>query len=103
MVTHRGLILSGGYTAKANTLAARTRQRYDIQMKLTAVFTPAPEGGFTAMVEEVPGAISEGETIEEARENLADALRMVLECNRDLARQTEAPTAVREVMELATV
>jgi len=72
-------------------------------MKLTAVFTPAPEGGFTAMVEEVPGAISEGETMEEARENLADALRMVLECNRELARETEAPTAVREPLDLAGV
>ena len=53
-------------------------------MKLTAVFVPAAEGGFTAMVEEIPGAISEGETIEEARENLADALRMILECNREI-------------------
>lgn len=56
-------------------------------MKLTAAFIPAPEGGYTAYVEEIPGAISEGETIEEARENLADALRMILECNRAIARQ----------------
>jgi predicted RNase H-like HicB family nuclease len=55
-------------------------------MKLIAVFVPAAEGGFTALVEEIPWAISEGETIEEARENLADALRTVLECNRELAR-----------------
>jgi predicted RNase H-like HicB family nuclease len=62
-------------------------------MNLTVVFIPAPEGGYTAIVEEGPGAISEGETIEEARENLVDALRMVLECNRELARQTEGPPA----------
>jgi predicted RNase H-like HicB family nuclease len=72
-------------------------------MKLTAVFIPAPEGGYPAMVEEVPGAISQGETMQEARENLADALRMVLECNRELARQTETPAAVREPLELAGV
>ncbi len=54
-------------------------------MQLTAVYVPAPEGGFTAFVEEISGAISEGETMEEARENLADALHMVLECNRELA------------------
>lgn len=59
---------------------------YAARMKLTAVFVPDAEGGFTALVEEIPGAVSEGETIEEARENLADALRMVLECNRELAR-----------------
>ncbi len=58
-----------------------------LAMTLTAVFTSAPEGGYTAIIEEIPGAISEGETIEEARANLADALRMVLECNREIARQ----------------
>ncbi len=72
-------------------------------MKLTAVFFPAAEGGFTALVEEIPGAISEGETIEEARENLADALRMVLECNRELARQQEPAESRRETMELAAL
>lgn len=72
-------------------------------MQLTAVFVPAPEGGFTAFVEEIPGAISEGETIEEARENLSDALRMVLECNRELARENEPGDSVREALELATV
>ena len=72
-------------------------------MKLTAVFVPAPEGGFTAFVEEIPGAISQGETLGEARENLSDALRMVLECNRDLARENESADAVRESLELAAV
>jgi predicted RNase H-like HicB family nuclease len=72
-------------------------------MHLTAVFTPAPEGGYTAMIEEVPGAISEGETIAEARENLADALRMVLECNREIARLDATSTAVRESIELSAL
>ena len=53
-------------------------------MTLTAVNTAASEGGYTATIEEIAGAISEGETLEKARENLADALRMVLECNREL-------------------
>jgi predicted RNase H-like HicB family nuclease len=76
---------------------------YGARMKLTAVFIPAAEGGFTALVEEIPGAISEGETIEEARENLADALRMVLECNRELARQQQPAESRRETMELAVL
>ncbi|RYG96763.1 MAG: type II toxin-antitoxin system HicB family antitoxin [Alphaproteobacteria bacterium] len=42
---------------------------------MTIVFEPAEEGGYTAYVAEVPGAISEGETIEEAREMVLDALR----------------------------
>jgi predicted RNase H-like HicB family nuclease len=72
-------------------------------MNLTAVFISAPEGGCTAFIEEIPGAISEGETIEEARENLTDALRMVLECNRELARKEEPAAAVRETFELAAM
>jgi len=72
-------------------------------MKLTAVFVPADEGGYTAFVEEIPGAITEGETIEEARENLQDALRMVLECNRELAREQEPDSSVRETLEIASL
>ena len=48
-------------------------------MNLTAVFIPAEEGGYTAFVEEIPGAITQGETMEEARENLMDALRKSLD------------------------
>lgn len=49
----------------------------------TAVYEPAEEGGYAAFVEEVPGAISQGETLEEARENLKDALELMLEVNRE--------------------
>ena len=72
-------------------------------MQLTAVYVPAEEGGYTAFIEEIPGAISEGETLEETRENLADALRMVLECNREIARRNEPPRSHREPLELATL
>ena len=72
-------------------------------MNLTAVFVPAAEGGYSAFIEEIPGAITEGETIEEARENLGDALRMVLECNREIARRHEPPQSQRESIELAAL
>lgn len=49
----------------------------------TAVYEPAEEGGYTAFVEEVPGAISQGETLDEARENLKEALELMLEVNRE--------------------
>jgi predicted RNase H-like HicB family nuclease len=39
--------------------------------ELTAVFEPAKEGGYICFVEEVPAAISQGETIEEAKANLS--------------------------------
>ncbi len=70
-------------------------------MKLTAVFEPAKEGGYTCFVEEVPAAISQGETIEEAKTNLLDALQIVLQCQRELAEKALSPKAVRQTIELA--
>jgi predicted RNase H-like HicB family nuclease len=45
----------------------------------TAIFTPAEEGGWTASCAEIPGANTEGETLAEARRNLKDAIRTLLE------------------------
>ena len=49
-----------------------------MRLELTAVFRESPEGGYTAYVMEMPGAISEGETLDEARANLEDAVRLLL-------------------------
>ena len=70
-------------------------------MKLTAVFEPAKEGGYTCFVEEIPAAISQGETLEEAKANLRDALQLVLDCQRELAEKNLSPGALRETFELA--
>ena len=70
-------------------------------MKLTAVFEPAKEGGYSCFVEEIPAANSQGETLEEAKANLADALRLVLEYQREIAQKGLSPDAVRESFELA--
>ena len=56
-------------------------------MQLTAVFIEVPEG-YVAFVEELPGANTQGATIEEARENLREAVSMVLEANRELAEKS---------------
>jgi predicted RNase H-like HicB family nuclease len=56
-------------------------------MKFTAVYQQVAEG-YIAFVEELPGANTQGETLEEARENLREAVSMVLEANRDLAEQS---------------
>jgi predicted RNase H-like HicB family nuclease len=70
-------------------------------MKLTAVFEPAPEGGYTCWVEEIPSAISEGETLEEAQTNLMDAVQLVLECQRELSEQVRSPHSLKRTFELA--
>jgi len=56
-------------------------------MKLTAVFVKIPEG-YAAFVEELPGANTQGATIDEARENLNEAVMLVLEANRQLSQET---------------
>ena len=70
-------------------------------MKLTAVFEPATEGGYTCFVEEIPAAISQGETLEEAKANLLDALKLVLQCQRELAEKERSPKAVLETIDFA--
>ena len=55
-------------------------------MTLTAVFQKVPEG-YIAFVEELPGANTQGATLEEARANLVEAVEMVLEANRLLAEE----------------
>lgn len=55
-------------------------------MKLTAVFQKVPEG-YIGIVEEVTGANTQGETLVEIRENITEALELVLEANRLLAEE----------------
>jgi predicted RNase H-like HicB family nuclease len=56
-------------------------------MQLTAVYMAVPEG-YIAFIEELPGANTQGDTLDEARENLKEAVELVLEANRELARQS---------------
>lgn len=56
-------------------------------MQFTAIFEKVPEG-YIAFVEEIPGANTQGSTLEEARENLNEAVQLVLEANRVLAEET---------------
>ncbi len=57
-----------------------------MNIQLTAVFRKVPEG-YIAFVEELPGANTQGESLEEARENLEEAVALVLEANRVLAEE----------------
>lgn len=48
-------------------------------LKYNAVFEEAEEGGYTVLVPTLPGCVSEGETFEEARENIKEAITAYLE------------------------
>lgn len=55
--------------------------------ELTAVFQKVPEG-YIGFVEELPGANTQGATLDEARANLAEAVQLVLEANRTLSEES---------------
>jgi predicted RNase H-like HicB family nuclease len=68
------------------------------QMNLSAVFMKVPEG-YIGFVEELPGANTQGETLEEARANLNEAVAMVLEANRALSAQSlDGAEVIREAL-----
>jgi predicted RNase H-like HicB family nuclease len=57
-----------------------------VQLEFTAIFRAVPEG-YIAFVEELPGANTQGATLEEARANLREAVELVLEANRTLVEE----------------
>jgi predicted RNase H-like HicB family nuclease len=68
-----------------------------MSLELTAVFREAPEGGYIAFVEELRGANTQGETLDEARANLREAVELVLEANRAPSEEDLAGmTVIRE-------
>jgi predicted RNase H-like HicB family nuclease len=72
-----------------------------MRWELTAVFHRAPEG-YIAFVEELPGANTQGATLEEARTNLQEAVTLVLEANRTLAQDAASGQAViREPLQVS--
>jgi len=60
-----------------------------LTLQCTAVFRKVPEG-YIAFIEEFPGANTQGATLEEARTNLREAVALVVEANRTLAREDAA-------------
>jgi predicted RNase H-like HicB family nuclease len=68
--------------------------------ELTAVFQKVPLG-YIGFVEELPGANTQGATLDEARANLAEAVRLVLEANRALAEEAmRGKDVIREPLRL---
>ncbi len=55
-------------------------------MHLTPIYLKVPEG-YVGFVEELPGANTQGETLEEARINLQEAVQLMLEANRILGEE----------------
>ena len=61
--------------------------------KLNIFIEPAEEGGFMAFIEELPNVCTQGETLDEVKVNLMDALEMVMDVNRELkSKQLRIPS-----------
>lgn len=66
-------------------------------MRFTVALDPQPEGGFVAQCIELPGAITQGETEEEALESIQEAILLILEVRQEEARQRHARLRTVEV------
>ena len=70
------------------------------RMQLTAVYMKVQDG-YVAFVEELPGANTQGATLDEARANLEDAVLMVMDANRTLSKQSlQGADVIREALTL---
>lgn len=67
-----------------------------MSITLTAVYRKVQEG-YIGFVEELPGANTQGATIEETRANLKEAVELVIEANRALAKEwSDGEETIRE-------
>ena len=57
-----------------------------MQLEFTAIFRQVPEG-YIGIIEELPGANTQADTLDEARSNLTEAAQLVLEANRALVEE----------------
>ncbi len=70
------------------------KQRYHTIIK------PEPNGWFVGWVEEIPGAMTHAESLDECREKLRDALQLMVETHRDEARIGMDPSWIQESIEI---
>ena len=69
-----------------------------MDLTLNAVYLKVPEG-YIGFVKELPGANTQGKTLEEVRENLREAVELVVETNRLLAEETlQERESVQEIL-----
>jgi predicted RNase H-like HicB family nuclease len=73
------------------------KQRYHTIIKAET------NGWFVGWVEEIPGAISQGRSLQECRENLRDSLSLIVESRRDEARVSLDSSCIQEAIEIDVI
>ncbi|AGG05735.1 hypothetical protein DA01_02470 [Dehalococcoides mccartyi] len=64
---------------------------YYMELKYQIILIPDPSGGYVATIEELPGCLSQGDSIEEALDNIAEAKELWLECTYENKQEIELP------------
>ncbi|MBI2578095.1 MAG: type II toxin-antitoxin system HicB family antitoxin [Candidatus Aenigmarchaeota archaeon] len=64
-------------------------------LEYTVIFEPQPEGGYTVLVPSLPGCITEGDTLAEAKKNVREAIRLY--CESLVKDGEELPTDIRKI------
>jgi len=72
------------------------KQEEIMKAEFTAIIEAAPEGGYWAICPEIPGANGQGESINEAKENLRQAIELILEDRREDLLRGLPEDAIRE-------
>ena len=75
----------------------RMKQRYHTIIK------PEANGWFVGWVEEIPGTITQGRSLDECRRNLRDSLELMVETHRDEARLGLDQSCIEEAIEIEVV
>ena len=70
------------------------KQRYH------TIIRPEPNGWFVGWVEEIPGTITHGHSLDECRRNLRDSLQLIVETHRDEARLGMQDNCILETLEI---
>jgi predicted RNase H-like HicB family nuclease len=71
-----------------------------MKQRFHTIIKPEPNGWFVGWVEEVPGTISQGRSLDECRANLKQSLLLMLETHRDDARQCLDESCIEEPIEV---
>jgi predicted RNase H-like HicB family nuclease len=71
---------------------------WDMKGEFTAVIEEAPEGGYWAICPEVPGANGQGETVDEAKASLRDAIRLIFDDRLEDVRRGLPEDAIQTVV-----
>lgn len=69
-----------------------------MKAELTAIIEAAPEGGYWAFCPEIPGANGQGETVEEARLSLREAVELLMEDRLEDMTRGLSPNVIRSTL-----